>query len=160
MPAPNAPDLFESGRSHGLSAVLLYQAARSEAEERGLDVDLYAFNGTYSLSVNHLLGLGLELMLKAAIVALRPGTDDRFLRDLGHDLIVVHDTVEGLGFRSDAEHLREILEVLREPYQRHYFRYQRPAEFPLPGDFNQVGEVLRVLDEELHALLGLDLPAR
>lgn len=149
-----AQQLFETGRSHALASEFLYRSAVNDGEARNLpDPEKFAFNGTYSLSTHYLLGLGLELMLKAAIVAWGGTADERSLREIGHDLIRALDTAEGVGFRSAAPHLREILNVLQEPFKQHWFRYGRPEQFGLPGDFAQVVATLDVLDGELRARL-------
>ena len=150
-----ATELFETGRSHALTAELLYRASIEEGHRKGVaDVDLFAFNGPHSLSLHYLLGLGIELMLKAAIVAWSGVEDEKFLRlDIGHDLIRALDAAEEAGFHSAAPHLREITQVLREPYKAHWFRYGKPDEFALPGDFVQVVTSLDVLDGELRARL-------
>jgi hypothetical protein len=99
--------------------------------------------------------LGFELSLKAAYVACGGDADDRHLqREIGHDLVVALDRAEGLGFQSEAPHLRDILGVLREPYKAHYFRYRRPEEFQL-HDFRNLEQALVALYEEL-ALLCAD----
>lgn len=149
-----ARQLFETGRAHALASVLLYRSALLEGVERGIeDPEHFAFNGTYSLSTHYLLGLGLELMLKAAIVAWGGPSDDKSLREIGHDLIKALDLAEEAGFNSAAPNLRDILNVLHEPFKQHWFRYGRPDEFGLPGDFAQVVATLEVLDEELRARL-------
>ena len=148
-----ALNFHQTGKSHALSSVLLYRASIDHAQTEGLDVDRFAFNGTHSLSVHYLLGLGLELMLKAAIVAHGGPADDKSLQKLGHDLVEALDTAEHLGFVSGAPRLRSIVEVLQKPYMAHWFRYSRPDEFELPGDFAQVIEAITVLDEELRAIL-------
>ena len=145
-----ACELFESGRSHALTSDFLYRSALRDGEERGVpDPELFAFNGTYSLSIHYLLGLGLELMLKAANVAWGGPSDDKFLRDIGHDLVKAFDAAEAAGFASKAPRLREIIEVMRQPFKAHWFRYGKPDTFALPGDFAQLVEALTVLDEEL-----------
>ena len=45
---------------------------------------------------------------------------------------------------------------MNEPFKLHWFRYARPANMPLPGDFNQVVETLQCLDEELQAILWVE----
>ncbi|NLR69335.1 hypothetical protein HGI47_00415 [Novosphingobium sp. ERN07] len=146
--------LFESGRSHALSSDLLYRAAYQEAVDLGhADPTLFAFNGSYSLSTHYLLGLGLELMLKSAIVAWGGEADERALRNIGHDLVNALDAAEAAGFNSEAPNLRNLLEVLNEPFKQHWFRYERPENFALPGDFGQVVETLLILDDEIRALL-------
>ncbi len=147
-----ARDLFESGRSHALSSDFLYRSALREGQERELtDPELFAFNGTYSLSTHYLLGLGLELMLKAAIIAWGGPPEEKFLREIGHDLLEALNAAEAAGFASAAPRLREIVEVMRDPFKAHWFRYEKPDAFALPGDFAQVVEALDVLDKELRA---------
>jgi len=150
-----ARQLFETGRAHALASELLYRSAIIEGEGRedAPDPEHFAFNGTYSLSIHYLLGLGLELMLKSAIVAWGGPSEEKSLRDVGHDLIKALDTAEAAGFESEAPNLREILMVLQKPYEQHWFRYDRPSKFALPGDFAQVVAALEVLDEELRARL-------
>jgi hypothetical protein len=146
--------LFATGRSHALSAALLHRSSREEGHRLKLeDPDLFAFNGTYSLSLHYLLGLGLELMLKAAVAHHERLADERGLREIGHDLVQALDRAEEAGFRSDAPRLREMVEVLSEPFKAHWFRYDRPESFALPGEFSQVLEMLCVLDNELQAML-------
>jgi len=154
-----ARTLFETGRSHALSCVLLYRASISEGERnRVSDTELFAFNGPHSLSVHYLLGLGLELMLKAAMIMSGGPFDRKSLLDIGHDLTKALDEAEKVGFRSNAPRLAHIVQVMREPYKAHWLRYDRPEEFQLPGDFEQIIEALEVLDEELRARLWGDEP--
>lgn len=154
MTTEMAQQLFESGRSHTLSSELLYRAALNDAEERGLpDPEQFAFNGTFSLSIHYLLGLGLELMLKSAIIAWGGPSDEKSMRKIGHNLVTAVDVAEEAGFVSEAPNLRAILEVLNEPYMQHWLRYERPKDFPLPGDFTQVVDALEVFDNELKARL-------
>ena len=146
--------LFETGRCHALSSQLLYNAAVVEGKQKQIeDVELFAFNGPYSLSTNYLLGLGMELMLKAAIVFWSGNADTKILLDVGHDLIKALDKAEDAGFVSKAPRLRDILEVLREPYKAHWFRYERPEMFVLPGKFEDIFEAIYVLDKELRSKL-------
>ena len=157
MDKARASHLFESGRSHALAADLLYRAALAEGVANGVkDPADYAFNGSYSLSTFYLLGLGLELMLKAAIVAHDGPSDERSMREIGHDLVIALDRAETAGFHSNAPRLRDLVEVMNEPFKLHWFRYARPANMPLPGDFNQVVETLQCLDEELQAILWVE----
>ncbi len=115
-----ARQLFETGRSHALASDLLYRSALIEGAERNIaDPEHFAFNGTYSLSTHYLLGLGLELMLKAAIVAWGGQADEKTLRDIGHDLIKAVDAAEKAGFNTAAPNLRHVLEVLNEPFKQH-----------------------------------------
>jgi hypothetical protein len=149
-----AKGLQESGRAHALSSQLLYVSAMGHAEEHGMeDPEQFAFNGTYSLSIHYLVGLGLELMLKSAYVAHGGEADDGHLRrEIGHDVLRALNVAEERGFVSEAPYLREIVELLREPYKAHYFRYSRPEQIPLP-EYGQVIELFTVLDAELDTLL-------
>lgn len=152
-----ARELFETGRAHAMSAHFLHKCALREAADRDLeDPELFAFNGIYSLSQHYLLGLGLELLVKAAIVAWGGPSDEKSLRAIGHDLIAGLDAAEAAGFKSAAPSLRGLLNVLNEPYKAHWFRYGRPNEIPLPGDMKQVVETIAVLDEELQTRLWVD----
>jgi len=151
-----ARNLYISGRSHGMGANRLWARALEEGCEAGHDdISDFAFNGPFSLSINHLAGLSLELLLKAAYVASGGPADDGHLREIGHDLLRTLDLVEELGFRSQATHLRGIVELMSEPYRKHWFRYDRPNEFLLP-DFDPINETLAVLEAEVRTLCGAD----
>ena len=151
-----ARSLFESGRAHALSAHLLYRASIDAGHDQSVaDPEHFAFNGTHSLSVHYLLGLGIELMLKAAICGWDGACDEKRLREIGHDLLATLDAAEVAGFHSSAPRLRDLLEVLQEPYKAHWFRYLHPEQFPLPGDFVQVVETLATLDDELRTKLWI-----
>ena len=149
-----ARQLFESGRAHALASDLLYRSAILHAEQEQIeDIERFAFNGTFSLSTHYLLGLGLELMLKAAMVASGGPSDEKSLRAIGHDLVKALDSAEAAGFNSEAPNLRGIVDVMSEPFKEHWFRYGRPNNFELPGNWIQVVEALEVLDAELGARL-------
>ena len=152
-----AKELCHTGRSHAAASCLLYRATVEHAVVEGIeDTASHAFNGPNSLSIQYLLGLGLELMLKSAIVACDPDVDAKYLQNkVGHDLVGALDEAEKRGFVSEAPNLREILEVLRAPYKQHWFRYERPEQFQLPADFDQIVEALPVLEEALQATLAL-----
>ena len=147
--------LYHTGRSHAGAACLLYRAAVEYAADEGIEDPVsQAFNGPNSLSIQYLLGLGLELMLKSAIVAWDGGADAKYLQNqIRHDLVKALDEAEKRGFASQSPHLREIVEVMQKPYFKHWFRYQRPDRFALPGDFDQVVQLLQVLEAELTAKL-------
>jgi hypothetical protein len=148
-----ARDLFESARGHALSGNLLYNAALAKAEaEEQPDPAQWAFSGPYSISIHYLIGLSLELLLKTAYVLHGGGADDNSLKALGHKLVGALNTVEGLGFHSAAPNLREIVELLNEPYAQHHFRYFQPEQMPLP-DVPDVYAALQVLTDELHPLV-------
>lgn len=149
-----ARQLHETGRSHALASHELFKAALSYAEEHGIkDRELFAFNGTFSLSIHYLIGLGLELFLKAAYVAHGGQADAKHLRvAIGHDLLTALEMAKAQGFHSEAPHLDELVEHLREPHKAHFFRYDRPNEIALP-DVDQTVKAFAVLDDELAAML-------
>lgn len=147
-----ALQLYQVGRSHALSSFQLYQAAIGYAEEHGLeDPDHFAFNGTFSLSTHYLLGLGLELMLKAAVCSVETECSPKDLKSLGHNLLDAVDRVEKGGFEHDMAAVRNLAEIMQEPYLSHWLRYEHPDQIPLPGDFDQVQETFRLFDEALEA---------
>lgn len=152
-----AKQLHQTGKAHAWTSCLLYRASVDYAEDEGFeDAQAYAFNGTPSLSIHYLLGLGLELMLKSAIVAWDPEVDAEYLRTtIGHDLVKALDDAEIRGFASQAPYLRGLVELLRAPYRQHWFRYQRPEQMNLPGDFNQVVETLKVFESEVVDQIGV-----
>ncbi len=155
-----ARTLYGTGRAHAYSSCLLYRASVDQAEDDGFEDSVSeVFNGQNSLSIMHLLGLGLELMLKSAVLTLDPKADEKYLRDaLRHDLVKALDAAEERGFVSQADHLRDIATVLRDPYGKLWFRYGRPEEFALPDNFDQVVETLNVLDGELATLFAAAPP--
>lgn len=156
-----AKALHQTGKAHAGASCLLYGSSLEHAENEGIeDAQRYAFNGPNSLSIQYLLGLGLELMLKSAIVAWDLSVDATYLQQtVGHDLTKALDEAEGRGFTSEAPNLRQLLEILRDPYKKHWFRYERPPQFNLPGDFDQVVETLTVLENELAKKLCSAEPA-
>lgn len=153
-----ATELYQSGRAHAGAACLLYRASIDYAKnDEGIqaheDRITYAFNGPNSLSLHYLLGLGLELMLKAVIAELDPNADEKYLQNkIGHDLLKALDEAEKRGFKSEAQHLGAIVKLLQDPYKEHWFRYKRPAQIPLPGNFDEVVEMLKVFDPEVAAI--------
>jgi hypothetical protein len=150
-----AEQLHTAGKGHAWAACLLYRASLEYAGSQDLeDPEAFAFNGPASLSVHYLLGLGLELMLKAAVAGCDEGVDRAYLQNtIGHDLTKALDEAEAREFVSQAPHLKDLLELLREPYKQHWFRYERPTHMNLPGDFVQVEATLEVLESELAAKL-------
>lgn len=150
-----AKQLYESGKAHASTSCLLYRASIEYAEDEHFeDPHAFAFNGTPSLSIHYLLGLGLELLLKSAIVMCDPDVDRANLQiSIGHDLTKALDAAEARGFASNAQYLRDLTNLLRVPYRQHWFRYDRPDHMNLPGNFDQVAETLMVLDGELLAKL-------
>lgn len=152
-----ARGLYMSGRSHGLAAHKLFDAAHLEGVAREVnDPEQYAHSGPYSLSIHNLVGLSFELMLKAAYVASGGPADDKHLQlKIGHDLILALNRAEKQGFQSEAPYLRDILKILRKPYKAHYFRYSRPNAFALP-EIDPVVQALDALDYELDVLCAPD----
>ena len=147
--------LFESGRSHALAAQLLHEKSLEYAAQNGVDdPKLYAFNGPYSLSLHYLIGLGFELMLKAAYVKYGGIPDPNHIRmKLGHDLRKALREVKNLGFEPAGDHFEEIIEIISEPYKCHYFRYSRPRKFPLPND-EAIFSALADFDRQLCEIFG------
>ena len=155
MHTVKADKLFETGRAHAMAAAHLFESSIQFAKTNGVDdPELFAFNGTFSLSVHYLMGLGAELMLKAAYIGHGGDPNPKHLRtDIGHDLIKALDHAEEMGFEPSVENLREILEHLREPYLMHFFRYDRPDKIVLP-DIPVVIEMFAALDEQISNELG------
>jgi hypothetical protein len=150
-------ELHITGKAHAEASCLLYKASIEQGEDEGADDPIaFAFNGPYSLSVQYLLGLGLELMLKSAIVAWDQKVDSDYLqKKVGHDLLTALKEAEHRGFTSQSRYLRDIVEVLHAPYKQHWLRYERPKRFNLPADFDQVVEALTVLENDLATKLNL-----
>ncbi|WP_206240180.1 hypothetical protein [Novosphingobium terrae] len=155
-----AGTLYRTGRAHAAAACLLYAAAVQHASVEDLaDPVDHVFNGQNSLSIMHLLGLGMELMLKAAVVMNDAGADETFLRDkIGHDLLKAISEAEKRGFTSTAPYLADIAKLLHDPYRKHWLRYGRPDQFALPGDFDQVVAMLEGMETELGPNLGSPAP--
>lgn len=157
METNRAKLLLENGEAHGLSAVVLFEASTEYAQKIGVEkekIEDFTFNGTCSLSVHYLVGLGLELILKAAYIASGGGEDDEHLRrKIGHDLIKALEQAREIGFESKSEHLEDMVGYMNEPYKHHYLRYGRPDGIYLPSDIRQVAEVFETLRAEVRALL-------
>lgn len=148
-----AQGLFEAGRAHAMSSILLHNAAVQRAiDEEKPDPDKFAFNGTYSISIYYLVCIGLELYLKAAYVHYSGDGSHKALHAIGHDLIAALDEAEKHGFQSAVENLREIADLLRLPHLKHYFRYNTPTEVPLP-EIAGVIAAIQIIDDELQPLL-------
>lgn len=143
--------LHAAGRAHALASIQLYKRSIDYANEQEIeDAEKFAFNGTFSLSVHYLLGLGLELMLKSAVAAFDEDVDAKYLQNhIRHDLVCALDEAERRGFTAPSLELRELLEHLRDPYKKHWFKYERPEQMLLPDDFNQVQTILSGLDDAL-----------
>ncbi|QIG54879.1 hypothetical protein G6N82_12590 [Altererythrobacter sp. BO-6] len=150
-----AEALYQLGRAHSLSGNHLFAKAIDYAIEQKIpDPDHFAFNGTFSLSTYYLLGLGIELLVKAAYVASGGESDDKHLRNaIGHDLQKALEQARSVGFETNAPRLNGIVGSLSEPYKQHFFRYAKPTEMGLPI-VPEVVEALVVLDEEVEALIG------
>jgi hypothetical protein len=153
-----AQHLYQTGRAHALSSQQLYEASMQYAQDHDLaDPDHFAFNGTFSLSVFYLLGLGLELFLKAAIILNDESTDPKFLSNvIRHNLLLALDTAEEKGFESHAPRLRAITEQMSEPYAQHHFRYERPELLSL-FDIAEAFEMFVILDGEFEAVFQLQV---
>ncbi|WP_155644925.1 hypothetical protein [Erythrobacter donghaensis] len=154
MTAEVVEALYNLGRAHALSGNHLYAKALDYALEQELpDPDHFAFNGTFSLSTYYLLCLGTELLLKAAYVASGGNHEDKHLRNaIGHDLKSALEHAHEQGFASAAPRLHDIIDVLNEPYTRHFFRYSSPQTMGLPA-LPEFVEALVVLEQEVEALL-------
>ena len=157
MSIERAKELCHTGRSYGGACCLLYRATIDYASEEGIeDRGAYAFNGPNSLAITYLLGLSLELMLKGAVVALDPDADATYLqKKIGHDLVAALDQAEYRGFTSKADNLRQLVNVLREPYRQHWLRYERPDRFNLPDNFDQIVVILETLEEDVRAAVDV-----
>lgn len=157
MEIDKAKILFENGTAHALSAILLFNSSyeygrKIEVSEE--KIDDFAFNGTCSLSVHYLIGLGLELLLKAAYVACGGDGDDKHLRnEIGHDLEIALQRAQDFGFKSQSDHLAELVSYMKTPYKEHYLRYSRPDGMFLPNDMEQVSAVFDMLQTEIAQLL-------
>jgi hypothetical protein len=152
MTTDSAGKLYTLGRYHGMGANRLWARALEEAVDAGeQDIEYFAFNGPFSPSINILTGLSFELLLKAAYVAKGGCSDDAHLRnEIGHNLVSALDRATSLGFNSKAPHLREIIELINDPYRRHYFRYD-PQDVPLP-EFQHIKDALVALEAEVKEL--------
>ena len=148
-------DLFNLGRAHAASACLLHRAAVEHATTTGHDdPETFAFNGEQSVSVNLLLCLGVELLLKAALTVYNPVIDSKYLsKEIGHSLKTAYQKSCESGFNSDAPHLESFVDIMEKPYTAHWFRYEIPTEMPLPGDFGEIVNMLERLAAEVCALL-------
>ena len=132
----------------------LVDVARQHAAEIDApDIEQWAFNGNYSASIHLLIGFAFELLLKSAYLLSGGDKANLSQRGIGQDLIKAFDSAEELGFRSDAENLRSILEYLREPHLKHYFRYGGPAQIAMP-DLDATLVALHTLAGELQIQLA------
>lgn len=157
MTATIAKKLLENGLSHGFSGLLLYNAARNHGSHdlglSGADLDRFVFNGKCSLSVNYLLGLGLELLLKSAYVAYGGDSTVAHLKAvIGHDLKKAFTLASKQGLQSRDKALVDLVGYLNKPYQRH-FRYGRPDGHQLPNNMEQVAAIYQSLYDEVQDLL-------
>lgn len=152
MSVEKAKTLLENGEGHALAAVVLFDASYDYGRKIGVpdeEIDTFAFNGVCSLSVHYLVGLGLELMLKAAYIACGGNGDDNHLKAIGHDLNKAFSKAQELGFESQSEHLGELIDHMNEPYKQHYMRYGRPDGLLLPDNMEQVSAVFDTLRAEV-----------
>jgi len=61
-------------------------------------------------------------------VALDPDAGAKYLqKEVGHDLLAALDQAEHRGFASQTDDLRQVVDVLREPYRQHWLRYGRTS---------------------------------
>lgn len=152
-----ARELWTMGGGHALGAEAVVRTAQQWAQEiQADDPEKAIFNGKYSASIYLLLGYGYELLLKSAYIA--HGGDRRKIGNggFGHDLRAALDAAEELGFRSAAPNLREIIELLQIPHDKHHFRYGGMDQFPLPANVEAVVASLHHLASELQLLLYPD----
>ena len=147
-------DLWTRGGAHVIAVGALVDVARQHAAEIDApDIEQWAFNGNYSASIHLLIGFAFELLLKSAYLLSGGDKANLSQRGIGQDLIKAFDSAEELGFRSDAENLRSILEYLREPHLKHYFRYGGPAQIAMP-DLDATLVALHTLAGELQIQLA------
>lgn len=155
--AEKAELLLENGLAHGLAATVLFTGSLDYGRKIGVEeekLDKYAFNGTCSLSVHYLVGLGLELLLKAAYVASSGEADDDHLRSkIGHDLHKAFNRARQAGIESGSEHLEDLVGYMNEPYKHHHLRYGRPDGMNLPDNMDQVAAVFETLGAEVREKL-------
>ena len=149
-----ARNLWNMGGGHALGAEAVVRQAKDWAKEIGAeDAEKAVFNGKYSASIYLLLGYGFELLLKAAFVALSGDPKLLGVRGIGHDLVKALKAAEESGFRSDAPHLHQIVELLELPHREHQFRYGGMDEFNLPADVDEVVANLNHLAVEVQLLV-------
>jgi len=156
MAIDKAKMLLENGAAHALAAIVLFDASYDYGRKIGVaeeKIEDFAFNGTCSLSVHYLIGLGLELLLKAAYIACGGDESDKHLsKEIGHDLEVALQKAQELGFKSQSDHLVEFVGYMNKPYKNHYLRYNRPDGMFLPSDMKQTSAVFDMLQSEITQL--------
>lgn len=148
-----ARQLWTMGGGHVIGTEAVVERARRYVEEVGAeDPEQVIFNGKYSASIHLLIGYAFELLLKSAYLA--HGGDPKKLgsRGIGHDLVVALDKAEACGFKSQVEHLRWIVERVREPHLAHQFRYGGMEKIEMP-DLKHTLEAMNGLAYELQVLL-------
>jgi len=157
MATDKVKTLLENGAAHALAALVLFDASYDYGRKIDVAEDKiedFAFNGKCSLSVHYLIGLGLELMLKAAYIACGgDGSDRHLIKEIGHDLEIALQKAQELGFESHSDHLVELVGYMNKPYKDHYLRYKRPDGMFLPNDLRQVSAVFDMLQSEITQLL-------
>ena len=157
MTTPKAKILLENGAAHALAALVLFRASYDYGRKIGVaeeKIDDFAFNGTCSLSVHYLIGLGLELLLKAAYVAHGGDESDLHLRnEIGHDLEVALRKAQERGYQCQSDQLAELVGYMNRPYKNHVLRYNRPDGMFLPNDIEQVSALFDMLQSEIAQVL-------
>ena len=81
-------------------------------------------NGGYEYVVLHLLCQGIEIVLKALLLAIDYDKYKPKLKKLGHDLLKITDaTTDAAGLRKLRPRIRAEMESLNRLYSRHLLRY-------------------------------------
>ena len=104
------------------------------------DVDMYS-------PVYFLLCHGIELSLKAFILA--SGGSERELKqqDTRHHLNVLRDRARALGYQPANEKTDEVIEMLAPYHSSHSFRYRDPGYASLPVIADTIEVLTSMLDE-------------
>ena len=148
-----AKQLWIMGGGHLLGTEAVIERARAYVDEVNADdPEQVIFSGKFSASIHLLIGYAFELLLKSAYLAHGGDPEKLGVRGIGHDLIAALDEAEARGFKSGVEHLRWVVERVREPHLAHQFRYGGMDEFEMP-DLKHTLAALNGLARELQALL-------
>ena len=125
-------DLWHRGWGHVTAAKILAQYSKAEGQAKQVaDPDHYTFNGPQSPSLHLLIGYGMELLLKVAV--LLHGGREGDTKAAGHDLVKALDRAEDLGFRCSTPQVRFVAENLREMHLNHRFRYGGADQVTMPS---------------------------